>query len=76
MGMYDDIVEMVSGHLRFEGFPDHLTIARRIVSEDECREAQEELKRREQDGPLCKKQPEQCSEPESPEKLRPQETQQ
>jgi hypothetical protein len=47
MGMYDDIVEMVSGHLRFEGFPDHLTIARRIVSEDECREAQEELEYRE-----------------------------
>jgi hypothetical protein len=49
MGMYDDIVEMVSGHLRFEGFPDHLTIARRIVNEDECREAQEELEYRERE---------------------------
>jgi hypothetical protein len=47
MGMYEDIVEMVSGHLRFEGFPDHLTIARRIVNKDECREAQEELEYRE-----------------------------
>jgi hypothetical protein len=36
MGMYDDIVEMVSGHLRFEGFPDHLTIGH-------LPEAQEEL---------------------------------
>jgi hypothetical protein len=41
MGMYEDIVEMVSGHLRFEGFPDHLAIARRIVNEDEVRELYE-----------------------------------